>query len=144
MCCIFSLSRRYLLSAQMDTVYARGEKHSKSNPGAAQWRRNPPAAVQEASHSRELRQTRGDVGFKRWVRSLQTSYHCRQTRGICEIQNVHFRNTTHHFNAILNLQHCETVLQSHTLSAEFKYEAGKRRKVQKYFLFLKLKKIKKF
>lgn len=42
--CIFSLSRRYLLSAQTDTVYAWGEKHLGSNPGAAERRRNVPAA----------------------------------------------------------------------------------------------------
>lgn len=36
-------------------------------------------------------QTCGDVGFKRWFRSLQTLYHSRQTRDICEIQNIHFR-----------------------------------------------------
>lgn len=100
--CIFSLSRRYLLSAQTDTVYAWGEKHLGSNPGAAERRRNVPAAPGRAgdfTHTvcpaknweSAAGQTCGDVGFKRWFRSLQTLYHSRQTRDICEIQNIHFR-----------------------------------------------------
>lgn len=73
--CIFSLSRRYLLSAQTDTVYARGEKHLGSNPGAAERRRNVPAAPGRAgdfTHSVSSKELRKRSRADMWRCGLQT------------------------------------------------------------------------